>query len=241
MIILINVEINRICKSFKDFNLEMTQMNFNKGDIIGVIGPNGAGKSTFMSILYDLVKAEVAEFRILGSNYKSDRETLLNKVGYVTDKTSLFENKSIKWNQKFFSSFYSSWDSELFYSLLSKFGLDEDKSIDELSKGMRIKLHIIFALSQQPHVLLLDEPTSGIDPLDRTEISKLLVQFIEEDKSRTVIISSHISEDFDQVANVLLFMNEGKVLAFDRVENFKSKYPNVQSTSDLVHKFYVID
>ncbi|AUD65613.1 hypothetical protein BK011_07865 [Tenericutes bacterium MZ-XQ] len=233
-----SIEINYIHKSYEGFKLEVDSLRFNSGEIIGVIGPNGAGKSTLLNILFNLEKPDKAEFRLFGTNFEVNRKMLLNNIGYVTDETSVFEDRSIYWNEKFFSSFYDNWNSNMFYDLMSKFSLDSDKKINELSKGMRIKAHIIFALSQQPQLLILDEPTSGIDPIDRSQVLKLLKEYVSEKTSRTLIISSHISEDLDQIADILLFMKDGKVLEHDTLRNLKKRYAGVSKISDLIDKLY---
>lgn len=232
------IDIHKIEKKYKTFHLLIEDITFNQGDIIGLIGPNGAGKSTLINILFNLIDSDVNEFRIINMNYNTNEKEIRNLIGYASEDTPYFNDKTIKWNEKFFSAFYDNWRKDIFNKYCKQFNLDTSKKISELSKGMRIKLYIIFALSINPKIIILDEPTSGIDPIDRNEILKLLKRILETDPTKMILISSHISEDLDQIASKLMFLKNGECVEYCDTKSIYSKYPGTNTVSELIKMIY---
>ncbi|MBN2009760.1 ABC transporter ATP-binding protein [candidate division KSB1 bacterium] len=203
---MINVE-----KSYADFHLGPLNLHLEPGTVLGYIGPNGSGKTTTMHCLVGLVKAEAGEMRIHGQpNDPNKTEWKLN-IGYVGDQHVFYENWSAAKNLKFLSQFYPDWSNDLMLNLVKRFKLPMDKKAKALSSGNRVKLSVISALSHSPKVLLLDEPTAGLDPVVRAELLDVLFDVLESGE-RAIFYSTHILSDISRLADELVFLNDGQII-----------------------------
>ena len=216
------IEIKNLVKKFDDFTLGPIDFAIPKGSIVGYIGQNGAGKSTTIKLLLGLLKKDSGEIKILGYDNPNSIE-LKDKIGVVFDDLLVPEEMTLVDLEKFCSRVYSKWDTEFFYQLKKKFNLSEKQAIKSYSRGMRMKLSMAVALSHKAEILILDEATSGLDPIVREEILDFLLDFIQ-DENHTILISSHILSDLEKVADYIAFINDGKVLFVEAKDELKENY-----------------
>jgi ABC-2 type transport system ATP-binding protein len=158
------VEIIDLKKSYKKFQLDTVSMELPQGYILGLIGPNGAGKTTTLKIMMDMVRADSGRIRIFDLDHRKHSKEIKHRVGYVGEEPYFYGDKTVSWTGKWISEFYGSWDLNHFEKLLLDFGISRTKKTGQLSKGMKVKLSLALALSHRPELLILDEPTAGLDP-----------------------------------------------------------------------------
>lgn len=216
------IEIKNLVKKFDGFTLGPIDLSIPKGTIVGYIGQNGAGKSTTIKLLLGLLKIDSGEIKILDYDNPNSIE-LKDKLGVVFDELLVPEEMTLVDLEKFCSRVYSKWDREFFYQLKKKFNLSEKQTIKNYSRGMRMKLSMAVALSHNAEILILDEATSGLDPIVREEILDLLLDFMQEE-NHTILISSHILSDLEKVADYIAFINDGKVLFVETKDELKENY-----------------
>lgn len=216
------IEIKNLVKKFDGFTLGPIDLSIPKGTIVGYIGQNGAGKSTTIKLLLGLLKIDSGEIKILGYDNPNSIE-LKDKLGVVFDELLVPEEMTLVDLEKFCSRVYSKWNREFFYQLKKKFNLSEKQTIKNYSRGMRMKLSMAVALSHNAEILILDEATSGLDPIVREEILDLLLDFMQEE-NHTILISSHILSDLEKVADYIAFINDGKVLFVETKDELKENY-----------------
>ncbi len=203
--------IQGLTKRYKDFTLDHISFNVPRGTIMGFIGENGAGKTTTIKAILDLIKADEGQVSILG--YPSAQLPLEIKetIGVVFDGSSLHDNLNVKNINHIMKNIYKSWDEELFANYIKRFDLPVKKIIKEFSRGMKMKLSIAIALSHHSKILILDEATSGLDPMVRDEILDIFLEYIQEE-DHTVFLSSHIISDIEKVADYVTFLHKGKIV-----------------------------
>ncbi len=216
------IEIKGLKKSFDNFTLGPIDLNIPRGTIVGYIGQNGAGKSTTIKLLLGLLRPDFGEINILG---KRDAQNVMlkDRIGVVFDDLYIPQEMNLMQVEKFCSMVYSKWDKEKFYELKNEFKLTNEKCIKNYSRGMKMKLGAAIALSHNAELLILDEATSGLDPIIRDEILDILLDFMQ-DENHTILISSHILSDLEKVSDYIAFINDGKLLFFEGKDELKEKY-----------------
>lgn len=215
------IEIKDLTKNYPDFSLGPINLKVPRGSIVGYIGENGAGKSTTLKAILGLIKPDKGEIKLLGK--KNTEPKLMNKIGVVLDEIHLNGEMKIKNAEKFCSLAFDSWQTEDFKGYLKRFNLNENQKIKTLSRGMKMKLSLSLALSHKAELLILDEATSGLDPVVREEILDLLLEFLQ-DEDHTVLISSHILSDLEKGADYIAFLHEGKILFMEEKDKLVEKY-----------------
>lgn len=226
------LEVKNLRKEYKNFILKDISFNLPKGFIMGLIGQNGAGKTTTIKLLMNLIKADGGQVKIFDLDYKNNEKEIKNRIGYVGEEQIFYQDMSVTWTENFFSRFYDSWDRNKFYELLDRFNINRSKKIKELSKGMKVKLAIALALSHNPDLLILDEPTSSLDPVIRREILDILQEFIQ-DENKSVLFSSHITEDLERIADYVTYIFEGRVVLTAEKEQLLSNWKKVHLKSGV--------
>lgn len=216
------IEIDNLGKEFGDFRLGPINLQIPKGTIVGYIGQNGAGKSTTIKLMLGLLKKDSGDIKVLDENV-DDNVEIKDKIGVVFDDLLVPDEMTLESVERFCSGIYSKWDKKIFYSLIEKFGLPKKQIIKNYSRGMRMKLSMAIALSHEAEILMLDEATSGLDPIVREEILDLLLDFMQ-DENHTILISSHILSDLEKVADYIAFIYEGKILFFEAKDELKYNY-----------------
>ncbi len=204
------VEISNLKKRYKGFLLDNVSLAVPKGSIMGLIGPNGAGKTTTIKILMNMVRATSGDVKIFGLDYSKNEKAIKNRIGYVGEDQYYYGDKTVAWTGNFVAGFFDQWDKNKFQKFISDFAISRTKKISELSKGMKVKFSLAIALSHNPDLILLDEPTAGLDPIIRREVLEIL-RGLTVDENKSVIISSHITDDISRIADYVTFLIEGKI------------------------------
>ena len=202
------IKIENLSKKYEDFELKDVSFNVPCGSIVGLIGENGAGKSTTIKAILDLTEKESGVVEILGST-TLDKETK-EHIGVVFEGNNFPEELNAKELNNVLKNIYKYWNEEKFYGLLYDFKLPIQKKIKDYSRGMKMKLAILVALSHGTKLLILDEATNGLDPIIREEILDILLDFIQ-DETHTVLLSSHITSDLEKIADYIVFIKNGTV------------------------------
>ena len=205
------INVTGLCKSYQDFALDNVSFAVPKGSIMGFIGENGAGKSTTIKAMLNLIHRDAGTVEILGMDLDGHEKEIKERIGVVFDECCFHDNLTPADISKILGNIYQNWDGKLYQKYLVQFGLDEKKKIKEFSRGMKMKLGIAAALAHRPDVLILDEATSGLDPIVREEILDIFLDFIQ-DENHAILISSHITSDLDKIADYLTFIHHGRII-----------------------------
>ncbi len=205
------ISIKNVTKRYKDFTLDNISIRLPKGTIMGFIGENGAGKSTTINLIMDLVKKDSGQITVLGEDNTKDFNDIKEHIGLVLDDCCFNETLTVKNIGIMMKNIYKTWNENKFNGFLNHFSLPHNKTIKEFSKGMKMKLSIAVALSHDSRLLILDEATSGLDPVVRNEILDILKDFCY-DEENAVLISSHIFSDIEKISDYITFIHNGKIL-----------------------------
>lgn len=225
------LELCSVCKSYPDFQLKNVSFSLPYGSIMGFIGENGAGKTTTIKAILNLIRLDGGEIRILEHDSIREERQAKSEIGVVFDELNLYQAIRACDLGKIMRSVYSSWDGGLYASYLQKFRLPEKKPVKDYSKGMRMKLSIAAALSHRPRLLLLDEATSGLDPVMRSEILDILLDFVQEE-DHSVLLSSHITSDLEKIADYITFIHDGKIVFSENKDELLDCYGVLKCSRD---------
>ena len=206
-----NIEIQNVSKRYKDFELKNISFNVPQGCIVGLIGENGAGKTTTIKSILNITKSE-GTIKILEKDNKENEKAIKEEVGVVLDDSFLSDYLTAKQVSSIMKEFYENWNENKYINLLKQFNLPTDKLIKDFSSGMKMKLKIATAISHNPKLLILDEPTSGLDPVVRSEILDIFRKYIEEDETRSILLSTHITTDLEHISDYIVFIEKGKMI-----------------------------
>lgn len=217
------VKVENLCKRRGEFKLENISFELKEGYIMGVIGPNGSGKTTLIKLILGLLKADEGEIKIFDKDIFEDEIYVKDNIGFVFDNFNFYQHLNIKDYKRILKNSYSKFDEKLFNSYIESFGIKNKSYIGNLSKGEAIKVMLAGALSHDAKLIVLDEPTAGLDPLVRKDILKLLQEVIE-DGSKSVIISTHITSDLDGIADYITFINKGKLIFTEDMEWIRERF-----------------
>ncbi len=207
-----SIEVKNLSKTYKksDFALKDVSFSLPSGSIMGFIGENGAGKTTTLKLILNLLHKQGGEIQILGQEMTDANTDLRQDIGVVFD-TNCFDGRlNAKKVNSIMGSIYKQWDSQYFSSLLKQFNIPMGKKIKAYSRGMTMTLSLAVALSHKPKLLILDEPTGGLDPVRRDQFLDLFLDFIQEE-DRSILLSSHITSDLEKIADYITFIHKGKV------------------------------
>ncbi len=219
-----NIVVRNLYKSFDNFSLKDVSFQVPKGRIVGFIGENGAGKSTTINLILNELKKDGGQIQLFGKDHTAF--SVREDIGVVFDSCNFHDIFTADDLEKILSGIYKSWDKALFEQYLNRFRLPRTKTIGSLSKGMKMKLSIICAMAHRPKLLILDEATTGLDPVVRDEILDLFLEFIQ-DEERSIFFSSHITSDIQKIADYVILIHQGKII-FE------------ESKDDLIYNYGII-
>lgn len=219
-----NIYVRDLCKQFDSFLLDHVSFRVPKGRIVGFIGENGAGKSTTINLILDELKKDGGQIEIFGveNTLPSARED----IGVVFDECNFHDVLNALDVERILSGVYKSWDGALYREYLKKFKIPEKQQIASFSKGMKMKLSIVCAMAHRPKLLILDEATTGLDPVVRDEILDLFLDFIQDEEC-SIFFSSHITSDIQKIADYVILIHRGRII-FE------------ESKDDLIYHFGVL-
>ena len=206
-----NIELQNVSKKYKDFELKNVSFNVPEGCVVGLIGENGAGKSTTIKSILNITKCN-GNINIFGENHIKNEKKLKEDIGVVLDDSFLSDYLTAKRVNSIMKDVYKTWDENKYMNLLKQFNLPIDKLIKDFSSGMKMKLKIAVAISHNPKLLILDEPTSGLDPVVRNEILDIFRRYIEEDETRSILLSTHITTDLEHISDYIVLIKNGRII-----------------------------
>jgi len=203
-------EIQKLCKSYKDFSLNNISFSLPMGYIMGFVGQNGAGKTTTIRLILNIIDRESGEIKIFGLDNIQDEQKIKQDIAVVFDDIYFVDNWKVREVEKAIKPFYTNWSSKLFNEYLKSFHLPVDKKVKELSRGMKMKLMLAVALSHEAKLLILDEPTSGLDPVARDELLGILSKYVAESE-KSILFSTQITSDLEKIADYITLIDHGSI------------------------------
>ena len=217
------LEIRNLTKDYGEFTLDNLNLTLPSGCIMGLIGENGAGKSTTIKLILDMIGRDEGTITLLGRDNREDMLLTKQDIGVVLDEVGIPSCLNAVQVGKIMAHTYTKWDKELYAQYLKKLNLPEKRPFKEYSKGMKMKLGIAVALSHHPKLLILDEATSGLDPVVRDEVVEMFSEFTR-DESHAVLISSHIVSDLEKICDYIAFLHKGKLMLCEEKDRLLEEY-----------------
>lgn len=207
------LELDQISKTFpkSNFTLDNVSLSLPYGAILGFVGENGAGKTTTINCILNTVIKDSGEIKLFGREMSDEDTDMREKIGVVYDGDNFPAYWTARQLSQVMEGIYSQWDNTLFCKYLRDFGLPDKQKIKHYSRGMTMKLAIAAALSHHPQLLILDEATSGLDPIMRDEMLDIFLEFVQEE-NHSILLSSHITSDLEKIADYIAFIHNGKII-----------------------------
>ena len=228
------LEIKNLCKSYGGFSLDNLSLTLPCGCIMGLIGENGAGKSTTIRLILDMISKDSGSITVLGRDNKDNFCLTKEDIGVVLDEVGISECLTAKQVGKIMKGIFRNWDEGAYEGYLKKLSVPDNKRFKEFSRGMKMKLGIAVALSHNARLLILDEATSGLDPVARDEVIDMLNEFTR-DENHSVLISSHIVSDLEKICDYIAFLHKGSLLLCEEKDRLKEDYGIIRCTADELY------
>ena len=226
-----SIQVENLSKNYGNFRLEHVSFQVPKGCIMGFIGENGAGKTTVIKLILNMIRKDGGSVRLFGLDPLTDEKAIKEQIGVVFDENHFHDMLKTKDIANIMRPMYKNWDDELFQRYLVKFDLPKDKTVKDFSRGMKMKLSIAVALSHHPKLLILDEATSGLDPIIRNEILDEFLEFIQNEE-HSIFMSSHITGDLEKIADYITFIHQGKILLMDEKDHILEQHALLKCGTD---------
>lgn len=221
------IELSGVSQSYSHFELSDLNLKLEPGRMMGFIGPNGAGKSLTMRIIMGLVLAEQGNVRVLGHHMPKEQVAAKWDIGFASEDMRLYKNGTVQWHIDFVKSIYSNWDDAYAATLAKRFDIKLSQKLKGLSHGQRVKAGLLLVLARRPKLLLLDEPTTGLDPVARREVLNELMEVLQ-DGDRSVLFSSHNTKDVEQLSDEITFIDKGHIIASQDRETFLDSWRRIR-------------
>ena len=205
------IEIKGLTKKYDGFTLDNISFDVPRGSIMGFIGQNGAGKTTTIRSLLNIVSIDSGKITILGMDHMTHEQEIKERIAVVFDELPYHDIFNARDMAKIFAGLYPKWDDAVYQAYLDRFQLPQKKKIGKFSKGMKMKLQIACALSHGAELLVMDEATTGLDPVVRSEILDIFLEYLQ-DENHSILMSSHITSDLEKIADSMTFIDRGKLL-----------------------------
>lgn len=215
------IEISHLQKDYDKFSLGSFDLSLPAGEIIGLIGENGAGKTTLIKSILGIISPDKGKITIFGK--ENTEEINRSQIGVVLDNMFFPEILTPKDIDNIMKDIYESWDTNLYFTYMDNFGIPTEKPLKNLSKGMRKKVEIATSLAHHPKMLILDEPTTGLDPVVRSEVLDMFLDFIQ-DEEHTILLSTHITSDLEHIADRIVFIDRGQLLLNENKDDIIDSY-----------------
>lgn len=229
------LEINGLTKNYNRFSLKNINLSLKKGYIMGFIGPNGAGKSTTIKLIMNLLKKDNGNIKVFGLDNIIYEKDVKARIGFVYDENHFYEELTIEQMKNIIAPFYNNWNENLFGKYIKEFEIQEKKKIKELSKGMKMKFSLAIALSHNAELIIMDEPTAGLDPIFRSELLDILGSIIQ-DESKSIFFSTHLTTDLEKVADYITFINKGEIIFSESKDKILEDYAIVKGKKELLDR-----
>jgi ABC-2 type transport system ATP-binding protein len=218
------VEVSKLSRRFRDkLALNDVDLHLERGSVHGLVGANGAGKTTLIRHLLGLLRAESGTVRVFGVDPVEDPPAVLSRIGYLSEEPDLPGWMRIDELMRYTRAFYPAWDEHFAQELRDRFALDPAARIKTLSKGQKARAGLVVALAHRPELLVLDEPSSGLDPIVRRDILGAVLRTIA-DEGRTVLFSSHLLDEVELVADHVTMIRDGRILESAPLDQLKAAH-----------------
>ena len=217
------VRVAGLRKRYEGFELRDVFFTLPRGYVMGLVGPNGAGKTTIIKLIMNLVRPDGGTIEVFGLDHRVHEEAVKARIGFVYDVPPFYGDATVRDTKRAVALFYPSWNEALFRELADRFQLPWKKKVKKLSNGMRTKLALALALSHDADLLLLDEPTTGLDPSFRRELLHGLSGLLQ-DEGKSILFSTHITTDLERIADYVTFLRNGRVILSTNVEEIKERW-----------------
>ncbi len=225
------LEIDRVTKAYPNFRLGPVSLKIPYGKIVGLIGENGAGKTTLISLILNQIERDGGSIRIFGRDSQKEELRCKRDIGFAVDECCFHPSLTPKNLDSVMRGIYPQWSSRQFFELLSRLKVSPSRTIRQMSKGMKVKLTLAAALSHHPVLLILDEITSGLDPVVRSDVLAVLREFVAQGRT-SVFFSTHITSDLEKTADFVAFLHQGKLIFYESLKNLKENYILIQCSEE---------
>lgn len=212
-----------ISKRYPQFVLQDISLSLPEGQVMGLVGVNGAGKTTLLRLLTGLAAPDAGEVRVLGHRLPEDQVAAKREIGFASEDMRLYRTQTLRWHMDLVSRAFPGWDDDYARALMQRFDLRAGQAIEGFSHGQRVKALLLLCLARRPRLLLLDEPTTGLDPVARIEVLEALADVLRDER-RSVLFSSHNTHDVEQLADVITFVHQGRMVASDDKHAFIDRW-----------------
>lgn len=231
------IEVHGLTKTYRGSSFKLDDISFSlpKGSIMGFIGENGSGKTTTIKAILNLFHYDSGDISILGMDSQKRELEIKQQIGVVFDEGCFYDTLRAKDVSLIMRNIYKNWNDKTFLSYLEKFDIPMNITVKQYSRGMKMKLSIAVALSHAPKLLILDEATSGLDPVVRNEILDEFLEFIQ-DEEHSIFISSHITSDLEKIADYITFIHKGKLVLSDSKDTLLNEYGLLKCGNETFHK-----
>ena len=226
-----NLEVINLTKNYQDFQLKEINIKLPKGKIIGLIGENGSGKTTTIKAILNLMDYDKGKVKIFGKDSKDLTKQEREQIGIVLDDSFFSPILNVNDINKLMKNFYHNWNEKLYYETIKKYKIPCNKPLKNFSSGMKMKIKVLCAISQEPKLLILDEPTNGLDPIFRYEIIELFNNFVSNGEN-SILITTHITSDLEHLADEVIFIDDGNIILDVSKKEIDTKYGIVELAKD---------
>lgn len=224
------LRLENVRKTYPSFTLKDVSFSVKPGQIMGFIGRNGAGKTTTLKCIMNLIHYESGKISAFETDMSKNELENKQRIGFALSELNYYPNKTIRQLVNVTKRFYKKFDQKKFDEACRLFNLNQDKKLEELSSGMKVKYSVAIALSHHAELLILDEPTSGLDPVSRDEILDIFRQIVKN-KDRAILFSTHITSDLDKCASDITYIHDGEIIYSGTKSDFVNSYLFVKDKS----------
>lgn len=242
------IDLQHVTKRRAGFVLDDVTLQLEPGQVMGLVGPNGAGKSTTIRVMMGMARHDSGDVRMLGRPIPAEQALAKQDIGFVSHDMSLFGSATLGWHMQFVRSVYGAWDDAYATALLGRFSLRAERTIATLSTGERMLAMLLLVLARRPKLLVLDEPTAGLDPVARHVLLAELMDVLR-DESRAILFSSHNTLDIEQISDCITFIDRGRIIASESKEVYldrwrrlhldmaaSARFDSLFGVTDIVHQ-----
>jgi ABC-2 type transport system ATP-binding protein len=227
------IRITNLRKRYPGFELHDVSFTLPRGYVMGLVGPNGAGKTTIVKLIMNLIRPDGGEINVFGLDHRAHEAEIKSRIGWVYDVPPFYGDVSLRDTKRAIALFYPKWNESLFSQLAAQFQLPLRKKVKSLSNGMRTKLALALALSHDADLLVLDEPTTGLDPVFRRELLHGLSDLLQDER-KSILFSTHITTDLERIADFVTFIRDGRVTLSTSREELMERWGVVRGGEELV-------
>jgi ABC-2 type transport system ATP-binding protein len=221
-----HIEMRNVRKVYRFFTLDDVSLELEPGQIMGFVGPNGAGKSTTLRLLMGMISPDAGEIRVLGHEMPKAQAVAKRDIGFVSAEMRLLPHATLGWHMDFMRSIYPEWDGGYAATLVKRFNLRPEQNARSLSLGEAVKAVLLLALARRPKLLILDEPTTGLDPVARHEVISEFMDVLR-DESRSILFSSHNTVDVERISDTITFIDRGRIVESGDKEIFLDRWRRI--------------